>query len=274
MTVGVALVLWTGGCGGGGGDAATDRCPAGATSTTAAGAYTGVLLDAQVRLGDAAMPAALACLMPAHEVERAVLVARMDPDDTFATESVYREAVAGHEADFLPFFRVEDPSRVRLEHVLNEVGLFFRGVWTADLGRLPDEVFALAAESDLFVAAPAVGPQVAAAHPGTKVLVAAPLPSDGLADLLRAHPNVFVVVESPRPSDYDRWFPVIQAAPDRVMWGSGADAAGDVAPESYARLVADTRAFIARLPNPMRKPFALANARRLLGVPTPPEPDA
>jgi hypothetical protein len=67
------------------------------------------------------------------------------------------------------------------------------------------------------------------------------------------------------------WLPTIEAAPDRVFWGSDAAFPWHVEPEIYARLADFSRAFVASLPAGLRDGFAHGNARRLLGggVPLP-----
>lgn len=271
--IGVAvLAILLGGCDGEGEGAGRSACPTGPSVPADAG-YRGALFDTRTVLAEPGLPGFLACAMEAYGVEHAVLTVRMDPDDTFATESAYRAAVTGSEATFLPFLRVERPTRARLERVLNEVGLFFPGVWASDLARFPDDAFELAATRDLFVAAASVSKAVLDAHADVKVLLVADEPPAGLADLVRAHRSLFVTIVAPTRARFDEWFPVIQAGPDRVMWGSGASSSQDATPEAYGRVVAGARAFIERLPQPMRAPFAAGNARRLMGVPSPPQPD-
>lgn len=271
-----------GGCGGGGDDVVSTPCPEVVVPTTRAGDWGGVLLDTHTHLDEPGVAAALACALGPHEVEQAAIVAPMDPDDTFPTESAYREAVAGREGTFLPFFDVgartpADLGPGRLERVLVEVGLFFRGVYSADLSLVPAATFDWAGERDLFVA---VGPTPAAdlagalrAHPSTKVLVLGPATPDGLPALLRDHDRLFVTLDASTLGRGD-WLPVVQAAPDRVMWGSGVRRADEASPVAYGELVAATRHFVGALPQPFRRGFAVGNARRLLGIHEPPAPDA
>lgn len=282
----VVLAVLFPGCDGGGEERTGSPCPNKTTASLGeSGGYGGVLFDAHVRLAEPGMAAALVCAMAPNEVEAFALVAPMDPDDTFVTESAYREAVAGHEAAFVPFFDVNpatpaDMAPERLERVLIEVGLFFRGVWAPDLALVPGETFDFAAQRDLFVTVRSAGgggatlERALAVHPDTKVLVVGAAAAGELADLLARHERLFVVLEAGSLEATGDWLAVVQAGPDRVMWGSGADAADDVAPEAYGGLVASTRRFIDRLPQPMRKPFAVGNARRLLGIPEPLQPDA
>lgn len=134
--------------------------------------------------------------------------------------------------------------------------------------------------------------------PATKVLVVGRALRPALPDLLREHENLFVTLTTSAllPIDVDGpeefverfderwehllttaagdWLPVVQAAPRRVMWGSGAGEAWQGEAEVYGRVAAFTRAFLDRLPRPMQGNVALTNARRLFGVPTPPQPDA
>lgn len=196
---------------------------------------------------------------------------------------------------------------------IGEVGLYqppWRGTSIAD-DPWP-EVFRFAAERDLFLMLHLVegeaGPldRMLSRFPDTKVLLHGTELRDRLPELLREHDDlsftldtasllvepgagplqvtaggVEVFVESFdegwRESlawALDEWLPVVQAAPDRVMWGSDVAVAWQSELAVYARLVAFSRAFIDRLPRPLRFPYAAANARHLLGVPTPPIPDA
>lgn len=134
--------------------------------------------------------------------------------------------------------------------------------------------------------------------PDTKVLVVGRALRAALPDLLREHDNLFVAITAsallpidaagPRrfverfddrweqflSTAADDWLPVVQAAPRRAMWGSDAAEAWQGEAEVYGRVTSFTRAFLDRLPRPMQGNVALTNARRLFGVPTPPQPDA
>lgn len=280
VAVVVAGTLGLGGCDGGGEEPAGRPCPERRPVTRDEG-YPGVLLDAWTEMGTADLPSALACAMDEHEVEYAALATAMDPTDTFTTESAYRAAVAGREARFLPFMelpRLDDTAGADVERVVREVGVFFRGVAVPDLRAVPESLLTTAASRDLFVAGPipsdiAALTSVLEAYPDTKVLALVPRPVDGLASVLRAHSRLFVVALRPALADVDAWLAVIQASPERVMWGSGAMSAADAAPDAYARVVQQVRGFTGRLPPPMQHDFAGANARRLFGAPEPPEPD-
>lgn len=165
-------------------------------------------------------------------------------------------------------------------------------------------LFELADERDLFVVVDLRGDQadeldqMLDRFPDTKVLVVGGALRTALPDLLRDHENLFVALTAPAllPIDahdprrfverfdgrWERllstaagdWLPVVQAAPRRVMWGSDATEAWHGEAEVYGRVTAFTRAFLDRLPRPMQGSVALTNARRLFGVPTPPQPDA
>ncbi|MBI2170284.1 MAG: hypothetical protein HYU28_12420 [Actinobacteria bacterium] len=257
-------------------------CPE-VTPTTTAGSYGGVLLDTRVQLTGPDVTKALSCVLEPNEVTKAVLVAPMDPNDSFRTELAYREAVRGEEGSYLPFLTVvgSDLTRAALDRILREVGLFFRGVWVERLSEVPADVYERAVDADLFIAVPLGGAgglaKLEAAlgrNPKVKILVEATRPPEGLADLVRSQPGLFISIEAPDAGAVDGWLPVIQAAPDRVMWASGVGGASAAAPDAYGRPVANGRAFIGRLPRPMQEPVAAGNARRLMGVPEPVEPDA
>lgn len=247
-----------------------------------AGAYAGVLFDALVMLDGSQSGDALACSLRAEDVRHALMVAVMNPQDTFATESAYRRAVAGNEPTFLPLFSLPDkPTGDDVRRIVREVGLFFRGVWLEDVKAVPVDVAEAATANDLFVAGPVAGAadlaavtDLLGAHPGANVLIAVREPIPELAGALRDHDRLFVAMISPE-ADSAGWLPIVQAAPRRVMWGSGRSArevAGS--PDDYGDVVAQGRAFLGTLPSPFRAGVADGNGRRIFGVPSPPEPDA
>lgn len=165
-------------------------------------------------------------------------------------------------------------------------------------------LFELADERDLFVVVDLRGDQAGELDqmlerfPDSKVLVVGGGLRAALPDLLREHEHLFVTLAGPAllpieadgpgefvdrfdeqwarllPAAVDDWLPVVQAAPRRVMWGSDVTEAWQGEAEVYGRIAAFTRAFLDRLPRPMQGTVALTNARRLFGVPTPPQPDA
>lgn len=63
----------------------------------------------------------------------------------------------------------------------------------------------------------------------------------------------------------ERWLPVIDAAPDRVMWGTDTYATWHLDPDAFRRIVDFSRRFIAALPPEQQEPFAYGNARRHFG---------
>lgn len=167
------------------------------------------------------------------------------------------------------------------------------------------DVFELAHERDLFLVVdlrrdqPGELARMLERFPDTKVVVVGGSSvRAALPRLLREHENLFVTLTVPAilgldaagPDEFvdrfdaewearlgravDAWLPVVQAAPGRVMWGSDASEPWHGDAEVYGRFAAFTRAFLDRLPRPLRGNVALTNARRLFGIPAPPQPDA
>jgi hypothetical protein len=64
---------------------------------------------------------------------------------------------------------------------------------------------------------------------------------------------------------YQRWYPTIAAAPERVMWGTDVHMDWHFQPAVYDRLMDFTRRWIALLPADLRDDFAYRNAERALG---------
>ena len=281
VTVVVALVVTASvsACGGGSVEPEPSTCPSGTGSTGGAAAYRGVLVDALVALESPGVAAELACPLEVNDVRQAALVAPMDPSDTFATESAYRTATAGQEGTFLPFFELPEGSGPDdVDRILREVGLFFRGMWVDDLSSVPGALVDAASARALLVAGPApdslaVLDRLLGDHPGASVLVSAERPLAGLPDLLREHDGLVVVMQAPGLGSGDEWLPVVQAAPERVLWGSGVTSVEAASASSYDRVIADVRALLGGLPRPMREAVAATNARRLFGLPHPEDPD-
>lgn len=267
-------------CAGGSTEPEVSACPSDAKSTQIPGAYAGVLVDALVMLEAPEVAAVLACPLEVNDVRQAALVAPMDPAESFTTEAAYRAATAGREGTFLPFFELpvgSGPDDVA--RIVREVGLFFRGMWFDDLASAPGALVDAASVRALFVVGPA--PDSSAVldgflrdHPDASVLLVAERPLAGLADLLREHDTLFVVMRAPDEESADEWLPVVQAAPGRVLWGSGVASVEAASAVPYGSVITEIRAFLGELPRPMREAVAAANARRLFGLPHPDDPDA
>lgn len=142
-------------------------------------------------------------------------------------------------------------------------------------------------------------------HPEVRVAVWAADLGTAASDLLRRHPGLFVVLDSTaivnagdasglaeaetssefvaaypgwddasRRRARERWLPVVQAAPRRVLWAMDLSSEWRAEPAVYSRSVAMSRAFLLELPRPLRAGIAIDNARRIFAVPTPPAVDA
>jgi hypothetical protein len=62
------------------------------------------------------------------------------------------------------------------------------------------------------------------------------------------------------------WLPVLQAAPDRVMWGTDVAFGWHLDEDVYGMLVDFSRRFVEQLPAELRDGYARLNAERLLGA--------
>jgi hypothetical protein len=61
------------------------------------------------------------------------------------------------------------------------------------------------------------------------------------------------------------WLPTIEAAPERVLWGTDVSEPWHIEPDIYQRLIAFSRDFIARLPEQYRQGYEQGNAVSLFG---------
>jgi len=140
------------------------------------------------------------------------------------------------------------------------------------------------------------------AHPDTTILLHGPEREvyEALPDMLRTYPNLYYTLDTAtlasRPGTIgyldilmfseggkqtlldgladpqamaeqkaELWLPVIQAAPDRVMWGTDVAFDWHVDEDAYGALVDLSRRFIEQLPAELRDGYARGNAEQLLG---------
>lgn len=119
-------------------------------------------------------------------------------------------------------------------------------------------------------------------YPKTKILVHGK-PS-GIKELLVKHKNLYYAAEleimlsegtfscsvsvsdSKVDSAIKQYAPIIAAAPEQVLFATNAHSKCHFQPQFYSTLIESANAFIDRLPEEHRKPFAYENAVKMLGI--------
>lgn len=216
VAIGLLLALAAAGCGDDG-ETARPRCAPDPADAPPPDGYRGTLFDAHVHLDDAGIVEPLVCAMDRGRVEAAAVSAHMDPEETFASDQAFRDAVRGHESRFRLFFHVDpgapaDMSPDRLARVIDDVGLFFVGIGEVTFSRPPwrgvtiaDEpwpaVFELADDRDVLLSVRLTGDQgdelerMLERFPRTRVLLSGPELHEELPGLLRGHENLFFTLD-------------------------------------------------------------------------------
>ena len=180
--------------------------------------YQGALYDTHAHLDESGFAAQLGCRMLAHEVERAVLFAYMNPDGATDSEKNLKANIEGFPGRFVPFFHVDpkspaDVSPARLDRVVQASPSLFRGIGEFGLYRQPWQgsdladspwpaVFEWAAANDMWLMLH-VRPdlfdqldQMLTANPDVKVLLHGFDFPDRVPELLLEHPNLHFTLDT------------------------------------------------------------------------------